>query len=157
MGNTSLPLDTELLQSLREVDGTAHMHFELLNGYGIVASCYVDGWERPGGCLMRLHVMPTQRRKGYGTELLKAVLREAYSQGKGALSLSVKPDNVWALRLYHRLGFVVYYQLEGKNGDYLMTLDMTGKLPPIVVEMKNMVQQALVEVGVAQEGGPDNG
>ncbi|WP_210516432.1 GNAT family N-acetyltransferase [Hymenobacter terricola] len=146
-----MPLNTELLQSLREVDGTAHMHFELLNEYGIVASCYVEGWERPGGCLMRLHVMPTQRRKGYGTELIKAVIRATYAEAKSALSLSVKPDNMWALRMYHRLGFVVYYQLEGKNGDYLMTLDMTGKLPPVVVEMQKILQQAIAGGGVGKE------
>lgn len=157
MDRKSLLANTELLQSQREVDGTTHLHFELLNPYGIVASCYVEGADRAGGCIMRLHVMPTQRRQGYGTELIKAVIRDAYAQGKSALSLSVKPDNTWALRLYVKLGFVVYYQLEGKNGDYLMTLDLTGRVPAIVLEMQDVVTRAVFGAGVSEEGGQDNG
>jgi len=133
----------ELLQSLREVDGSVHMHFELLDKTGIVASCYVDGWERPGAYLMRVHVEPSHRNQGLGTELVKAVIRAAKAEGKTGIGLSVKPDNTYALFLYHRLGFVVHYQLDNRKGDYLMSLDLLGRVPAVVLEMEAAIQAAL--------------
>lgn len=141
MSKSLLP-NVELLQSLREVDGSAHMHFELLDKTGIVASCYVEGWERPGAYLMRVHVAPTHRNQGLGTELVKAVIRAAKADGKSGLGLSVKPDNTYALLLYHKLGFTLHYQLNNRKGDYLMSLDLTGRIPAVVMEMQSLIQAA---------------
>ena len=141
--NKLVDLGLELLESDREVDGQSHKHFELLDASGIVASCYVEGWGRLGGYLMRVHVAPARRNGGLGTELVRAVIRAAMAEGKPALGLSVKPDNAYALQLYQRLGFRIYYQHDGKDGDYLMTLDLTGEVPGEVQANLQQLRQAI--------------
>ena len=49
-------------------------------------------------------VVPSRRGRGYGDELLAALLEDARGAGFGAISLSVEPDNP-ALHLYERHGF----------------------------------------------------
>ena len=53
---------------------------------------------------LTIAVVPSCRGKGYGKELLEALLEKARSEGYGAVSLSVEPDNS-ALQLYERHGF----------------------------------------------------
>jgi ribosomal protein S18 acetylase RimI-like enzyme len=53
---------------------------------------------------LSIAVVPSRRGKGYGVELLEALLVQARSEGFAQISLSVEPDNP-ALHLYERHGF----------------------------------------------------
>ena len=53
---------------------------------------------------LSIAVVPSRRGKGFGDELLKALLAQARNDGFEQISLSVEPDNP-ALRLYERHGF----------------------------------------------------
>jgi ribosomal protein S18 acetylase RimI-like enzyme len=54
---------------------------------------------------LSIAVVPSRRGKGFGDELLTALLAQARRDGFTQVSLSVEPDNP-ALRLYERHGFV---------------------------------------------------
>ncbi|QGQ96495.1 GNAT family N-acetyltransferase [Paenibacillus psychroresistens] len=45
-------------------------------------------------------------KQGIGTALMKGIMQKAELEGYNALSLSVDPDNLLAVRLYEKLGFV---------------------------------------------------
>ncbi|MGH3014047.1 MAG: GNAT family N-acetyltransferase [Gaiellaceae bacterium] len=49
-------------------------------------------------------VVASERGRGAGTELVRALLAQARAEGFRAISLSVEPDNP-AVRLYERAGF----------------------------------------------------
>ena len=53
---------------------------------------------------LSIAVVPSRRGKGFGVELLEALLAQARREGYTQVSLSVEPDNP-ALRLYERHGF----------------------------------------------------
>jgi ribosomal protein S18 acetylase RimI-like enzyme len=53
---------------------------------------------------LSIAVVPSRRGKGFGDELLEALLAQARRDGFTQVSLSVEPDNP-ALRLYERHGF----------------------------------------------------
>jgi ribosomal protein S18 acetylase RimI-like enzyme len=53
---------------------------------------------------LTIAVVPSRRGRGYGDELLTALLAQALEDGFDAVSLSVEPDNP-ALALYERHGF----------------------------------------------------
>ncbi len=66
-------------------------------------------------------VAAAQRGRGYGRQLLQAVLARALNLGCKRLTLEVRPSNAPALALYQSLGFVVcgrrsgYYQDNGED------------------------------------------
>ena len=64
---------------------------------------------RAGRCHFgRLVVSPAMRGRGLGTQLIRGLAREGVSRlGVEECSLFVVPDNLDAMRLYERLGFVV--------------------------------------------------
>jgi ribosomal protein S18 acetylase RimI-like enzyme len=53
---------------------------------------------------LTIAVVPSRRGRGFGEELLAALMERARQEGYEALSLSVEKDNP-ALRLYERFGF----------------------------------------------------
>lgn len=53
---------------------------------------------------LSIAVVPSRRGRGFGDQLLAALMRRAQLEGYEALSLSVEPDNP-ALKLYERFGF----------------------------------------------------
>ena len=53
---------------------------------------------------LTIAVVPSKRGRGFGEELLSALLEQARSDGHDAMSLSVEKDNP-AVKLYERFGF----------------------------------------------------
>ena len=65
---------------------------------------------------LSIAVVPSRRGKGFGDQLLRALLDEAKRGGFSQISLSVEPDNP-ALRLYERFGFE---KVGESNGSWVM-------------------------------------
>lgn len=65
---------------------------------------------------LTIAVVPSCRGRGYGRELLSALLEQARADGFAAVSLSVEPDNP-ALRLYEKYGFA---KVGERGGAWLM-------------------------------------
>lgn len=74
-----------------------------LVGYGRLERSPLDR-ERVG--VIALTVTAAYRRQGLGEALLQALLRAASEAGPRQVWLSVRPDNLPAIRLYLKLGFV---------------------------------------------------
>jgi ribosomal protein S18 acetylase RimI-like enzyme len=53
---------------------------------------------------LTIAVVPSKRGRGFGQELLSALLEQAREDGHSSISLSVEKDNP-ALKLYERFGF----------------------------------------------------
>lgn len=56
--------------------------------------------------ILSIGVLPRQRRRGIGRDLVAALFAEAGRRGLGSLVLEVAVDNLAARRLYAGLGFV---------------------------------------------------
>lgn len=57
--------------------------------------------------LMAVWTRPETRRRGYGSEVVKASILDAFEQGGNRVVLFVVDDNGPAQRLYERCGFIV--------------------------------------------------
>ena len=73
-----------------------------LVGYGRLERSPFD---RAGVGVVALTVTAGYRRKGLGEALLRALLRAALETGPRQVWLSVRPDNLPAIRLYEKFGF----------------------------------------------------
>lgn len=73
---------------------------EKILGYGGMhcshGECYIDN----------IAVFGHHRKKGVGTAIVEALIREAQRRNSEFISLEVRPSNQVAVRLYTRLGFV---------------------------------------------------
>ncbi len=69
---------------------------------------------------LTIAVVPSRRGRGYGNELLTALLEEARKQGFRRVSLSVEPDNP-ALHLYERYGFA---KVGERGGAFVMLAEL---------------------------------
>lgn len=67
--------------------------------------------------LLRLAVAPGQRQRGLATALVEAGLREAGERGAESCFLEVRADNLPAIALYRRLGFVATARRPGYYSD----------------------------------------
>ena len=74
-----------------------------LVGYGRLERSPLD---RAGVGVVALTVTTDYRGKGLGEALLRALLDAAAATGPHEVWLSVRPDNLPAMRLYEKLGFV---------------------------------------------------
>jgi ribosomal protein S18 acetylase RimI-like enzyme len=72
---------------------------------------------------LTIAVVPSCRGKGYGEELLDALLAQAKRDGFEQVSLSVEPDNP-ALRLYERHGF---HKVGESGGSWTMLARLNDK------------------------------
>ncbi len=74
---------------------------------------------------LSIAVVPEHRGRHIGRELLTALARTAKADGLRHLMLSVDPDNVRAVRLYERAGFVLVDSADPARGTSLiMQLDL---------------------------------
>ncbi len=72
---------------------------------------------------LSIAVVPGRRGRGYGDELLTALLERARKSGFGRVSLSVEPDNP-ALKLYERHGF---RRVGEKGGSLTMVAELLDR------------------------------
>jgi ribosomal protein S18 acetylase RimI-like enzyme len=72
---------------------------------------------------LSIAVVPSKRGRGYGSQMLEALIKRAREDGFKALSLSVEPDNP-SLALYEKFGF----QKVGETGGaWTMKADLNGE------------------------------
>ena len=57
--------------------------------------------------VMNIAVRKDLRRNGYGSEFLKFLIDVANERGKGCVTLEVRENNLAAIGLYEKMGFVV--------------------------------------------------
>jgi ribosomal-protein-alanine N-acetyltransferase len=81
------------------------------SGYGFVAADVPE---------LSIAVAPEARGRGFGTQLLGALVAAARDAGHRAISLSVEPENP-ALRLYERPGF---RRVGNEGGAWTMALEL---------------------------------
>jgi len=81
--------------------------------------------------ILTFTVLPSQRRKGYGVDLLKAAMLHAFNKGATRMLLEVASDRKAALGLYRRAGFKrigvrknYYAGPEGKRDAFLMEIGL---------------------------------
>jgi [ribosomal protein S18]-alanine N-acetyltransferase len=75
----------------------------------LVARCLSDEWE-----IENIVVNPSNRQRGIGRSLVRALLWEAQSAGIASIILEVRASNGPAVRLYENIGF----KQEGRRKDY---------------------------------------
>jgi len=83
----------------------------------IMGSIYKEGEGPEVGHILTIDVASEDRRKGIGIQLLKAVERIFRGKGVGKCSLEVREDNIAALRLYKKSGYVQVRKLRNYYGD----------------------------------------
>lgn len=85
---------------------------------GAVVGYVVAAIERGGiGHIVSIAVHPKYRRRGIGTELLKALTDTLQSKELSAVWLEVRQSNKAAIRLYGRIGFEVIGRIRGYYSD----------------------------------------
>ncbi|MBL1210486.1 GNAT family N-acetyltransferase [Geminocystis sp. GBBB08] len=63
-----------------------------------------------------LYVVPEQRAKGYGTQIVKQACDQAINDGADLVSLIVAKDNHRARKFYHNVGFTETHTTMIKSG-----------------------------------------
>jgi ribosomal-protein-alanine N-acetyltransferase len=89
-------------------------------GYTVGAVVQHDFYE---AWILRLGVQENQQRKGIGSILLKSVTGALLARHARTIRLSVSPENLPAIRLYERQGFIrenVIPAYFGKGGDRII-------------------------------------
>lgn len=105
-GRVEYPFPEELKTSWRKVDSEIESYL-LFDGVQPVG--YGEVWldeEEDEVELARLIVDPKVRGRGFGRELVRALLVPAVNAGYSEVFIRVRPENEIAIRTYHRTGFV---------------------------------------------------
>jgi len=76
-----------------------------VNGRAI-GSCQIAGWSEDEPSILGINIDPNHRRKGHATVLVREVIEMAQRDRRTALTLTVERENIEAINLYRRLGFV---------------------------------------------------
>ena len=105
-GRVEYPFPDRLKANWRNVDSDIHSYLlfdgERPVGYGEV---WLDD-EEDEVELARIIVDPEVRGRGFGTELVRALLGPALEAGYSEVFLRVRPENAAAIRTYQHTGFV---------------------------------------------------
>jgi ribosomal protein S18 acetylase RimI-like enzyme len=105
-GRVAYPFPEELRTSWRKVDSDIHSYL-LFDGDRPVG--YGEVWlddEEDEVELARIIVDPKVRGRGFGAELVRALLGPALEAGYSEVFVRVRPENAPAIRAYHGSGFV---------------------------------------------------
>lgn len=79
------------------------------------------------GQITNIAIVPTERGKGYGSQLTYAIIEECFARHMTEIFLEVRVSNLAALGMYRKLGFTVKgirkaYYTEPKEDAYIMSL-----------------------------------
>jgi ribosomal protein S18 acetylase RimI-like enzyme len=77
-----------------------------IDGHIVAAACGLYDGRR--GVLQSVAVLPEERGKGYGTAIVREVVRALQELGTDRIRLFVVKENTRALTFYERLGFAVH-------------------------------------------------
>ena len=77
---------------------------------GKIVGCGYGAMERGYVGLFDIVVKEEERNKGYGKEIVKAILKEAARRGTEKTYLQVMANNPAALRLYQKIGYKEIYR-----------------------------------------------
>lgn len=88
---------------LAPLGSRAHLAVATVDGrpVGVGRSVTIDGWT----ALLGMATLPTHRRRGVATAVVRALTGRAAGEGGAGAWLQVEEDNLGARRLYERLGF----------------------------------------------------
>lgn len=92
----------------------ARPHFVALVNGNVVGWCDVQsafGESRAHVGILGIALVPSARRSGLGSALMRAAIQASWLSGLTRIELTVRADNATAKTLYERMGFVV----EGLN------------------------------------------
>lgn len=102
------PLTPEFAQHLcQRIDKTRDEYFVCWEEQGIIGYGMLRGWDEGyevpsfGVC-----VLPSRRGEGLGQRLLRYALERCRLRGAKRVRLTVYRDNIWAVHVYRKFGFV---------------------------------------------------
>jgi RimJ/RimL family protein N-acetyltransferase len=101
--------------------------YYLLNNFEqSVAYGFVRGWDEDwkDKCLGVI-AHPKHRRKGYGYVMVNFLCGKAKERGLKQLRLHCNPDNIAAMKLYKKCGFIHYGEYR-ENGELIMWKQFDG-------------------------------
>jgi len=95
--------------------------FELWDDEKLIGflACYANNLKTKEAFITMISVLPEARGRGIATKLLGNAREHCKNEGFKALYLEVRVDNMGALRLYHRLGY-----LEQKREDKVAVMKL---------------------------------
>lgn len=105
---TAAPPWEESLAYCRNVLANGFPHFVALDDGKVVGWCDVTaafGQTRAHVGILGIALLPEARHKGLGALLMEAAIAKAWSRGLTRLELTVRADNLNAIKLYERFGF----------------------------------------------------
>ena len=94
---------------VRENVAKGNPHVVALIGGKVVGWCDICPIDRPvyaHGGVLGMGIVEEHRGKGIGEALMRAALAQARSRGLARVELTVRADNVRAIALYRKIGFV---------------------------------------------------
>lgn len=102
------PLDSTRTFVLGMIEG-GHPQFVAVTDDGVVGWCDIRRHDRPSHAhrgTLGMGIIPGYRDKGLGTRLISATLDAARELGLHRIELDVHADNLRAIALYEKVGFV---------------------------------------------------
>lgn len=107
--------------------------FYLIGRDGENTVCYAGFWRIfDEGHIMSIAVLPAERRKGYASQILYALIKKARDLGIRSMTLEVRASNTTAQSLYSKFGFEKggirrgYYADNGEDALILWNRDITN-------------------------------
>ena len=107
------------------------VYLGLFEGDAIVGYGMLRGWDEGYAVpSLGLYLHPAARGRRLAQSLMLALHREAARQGAERIRLKVYADNVAAIRLYRRLGYVFTDEEAGQRVGYLALAPQAAASPP---------------------------
>ncbi|MDB5338897.1 MAG: N-acetyltransferase [Planctomycetaceae bacterium] len=105
---TAAPPWEDSLAYYRNIIAIDFPHFVALDDEKVVGWCDVApvfGQSRAHVGVIGIALLPEARHKGLGTPLMQAAITKGWARGLTRLELTVRADNLNAIKLYEKLGF----------------------------------------------------
>lgn len=119
------PTDSDILEDIRRMIDPKGIGRLILHGEEIAGFIYVN--EKYGylNNIEYLYIRKAFRSKGLATFAIKEIKKIVLSKGNDRVQIEVAPNNIRALKLYHRLGFTSIDTMTLSTGIPGKTVEMT--------------------------------